>query len=77
MGALLEIDSFYAEIRKGQGQHQILKVSAGKPVTETIVPPAGERWAFTRTTRPTNIEVCVSPTGRSVQVFINGQKVAQ
>lgn len=58
------------------GEYEVLKIGAGVPTVEHIVPPAGELYAFDVTKWSTGIEVSVSPTGRSVQVFVNGTKVA-
>ena len=51
-----------------------LIVHAGRCRTERIVPPAGEAHAFDRNVWDHRIEVSVSPTGRSVQVYIDGER---
>ena len=58
------------------GTYDIIKIGAGRCTLERIVPPAGERYAFTLATWATNVEITVSPTGRSVQVHVNGERVA-
>lgn len=50
-------------------------VEAGNRGTERIVPPAGERHAFTRQKWARRVEVYVSPTGRSVRVHVDGEEV--
>lgn len=72
----VEVTRFVAEARPGRGHHQFVMVDAGAPWVEHIVPPAGEDYAFDRTRRPVRVEVAVSPTGRSVSVFVNGTHVA-
>lgn len=53
-----------------------INVKAGRKKVERIVPPAGEKYAFDRDVYPVNVEVMVSRTGRSVQVHVNGERVA-
>lgn len=67
------IDHFTFTHKKGE-YHQVV-VSAGTCTTERIVPPAGGDHAFDVTRWSNRVEVCVSPTGRSVQVFVNGRKI--
>ena len=50
-------------------------VWAGNDGQERIVPPAGEEYAFTRTKWRRHVQVYVSPTGRSVRVFVDGEEV--
>jgi hypothetical protein len=50
-------------------------VDAGDRGTERIVPPAGETYAFTRKRWARRVEVYVSPTGRSVRVYVDGREV--
>jgi hypothetical protein len=69
-----EIRQFTFE-HKG-GVYENVKIGAGRRVTKRIVPPAGEAYAFKVDTWDTMVEITVSPTGRSVQVFVNGKKVA-
>jgi len=55
-----------------RGLYHSVVVRAGKSWTETIGPEGYERdvkrW-------PHRIQVAVSPTGRSVSVYVNGEKV--
>lgn len=60
---------------RANGTYEVVKVGAGKCTTERIVPPAGERHAFYVDRWSCNVEVCVSPTGRSVRVFVDGDEV--
>lgn len=54
---------------------KILLVNAGDRGTEEVVPPAGPAHAFTRRRWARKVEVAVSPTGRSVRVFVDGKEV--
>jgi hypothetical protein len=72
----IEVRHIAAELRPGRGHHQVVMVHAGAPSVEHIVPPAGEDYAFDVTHRPVNVEVTVSPTGRSVYVHVNGTLIA-
>jgi hypothetical protein len=58
-----------------RGDHHTVIVNAGRPKTVHVVPPAGEDHAFDRQDWPVEVQVSVSPTGRSVSVFVNGKKV--
>ena len=51
-------------------------VKTGKMKVEHIIPPAGERFAFDREDWPHQIIVSVSPTGRSVHVWKDNEKIA-
>lgn len=42
---------------------------------ERIVPPAGEEYAYTVDRWRKRVEVAVSPTGRSVRVWVDGVQV--
>jgi hypothetical protein len=57
------------------GSYEDVVVRAGTFTEERIVPPAGEDHAFTFEHWSDRIEISVSPTGRSVQVFYNGVKI--
>lgn len=50
-------------------------VSAGIPETVRVVPPAGEEHAYDRTDWPHRVTVYVSPTGRSVRIWIDGDEI--
>jgi len=58
-----------------RGDYYTIVVRAGVSRTEHVVPPAGEEYAFDRQVWPHEVQVQVSPTGRSVQVFVDGEKV--
>lgn len=53
----------------------IVKVRCGKKRVERIVPPAGERYAFNRDQWDHEVEVYVSPKGKSVRVYVDGVEV--
>lgn len=72
MSRLLRADQFHYDHR---GIYQLATVRAGIPTIERIVPPAGEEYAFERADYPLEIQVCVSPTGRSVRLHVNGVKI--
>jgi hypothetical protein len=55
--------------------YTIAQVYAGAPTVEHVVPPAGERYAFDRKDWPVNVQVTVSPSGSTVQVHVNGERV--
>jgi hypothetical protein len=50
-------------------------VRAGNRGVERIVPPAGDLWAFDRPLWEREVMVYVSPTGRSVRVFVDGIEI--
>jgi len=50
-------------------------VRAGYRGKERIVPPAGEDHAFEIERWARRVEVSVSPTGRSVRVWVDGKEV--
>lgn len=54
---------------------RVVHIDAGNRGTERIVPPAGEKYAFERKLWGRSVEVYVSPTGRSVRVFVDGREV--
>lgn len=53
----------------------VAEINAGRKRVERIVPPAGEAYAFDRDCWPVNVQVIVSPQGRSVQVWLNGERI--
>lgn len=61
--------------RDPKGQHVQVTVQAGRKRVERIVPPAGEQYAFDVDIWPRTVNVYVSPTGRSVRVFVDGVEV--
>lgn len=75
----------YAEIRtlsltnhfkdgRSDGAMEI-EVRAGIPETVRVVPPAGEEHAYDRVDWPHRVTVYVSPTGRSVRIWIDGDEI--
>lgn len=59
-----------------EGYH-VMHVRAGNRGEKRIVPPAGEQHAFDVTDWARRVEISVSPTGRSVRVWVDGQQVDQ
>lgn len=57
-----------------EGYRQVA-INAGPLGYERIVPPAGEDYAFDVARWKRRVEVVVSPTGRSVRVFVDGVEV--
>jgi hypothetical protein len=57
------------------GTYHNVTIDCGLPAYDRIVPPAGEDHAFDYPTYPNTVEVAVSPTGRSVRVWLNGKKM--
>lgn len=69
----VKIDRFQFDWSKGM--HGNVRVRAGIPKAELIKPPAGPEHNWTHYRYPVDVEISVSPTGRSVQVWINGKRV--
>lgn len=59
-----------------RGRYHSIHVKAGRCHTERVVPPAGEDYAFDREVWDHRIEIGISPTGRSVRVYVDGERVA-
>lgn len=55
--------------------YQILLVKAGNRGVRRVVPPAGEAHAFDTIEWSRDVEVAVSPKGRSVRVWVDGVEV--
>jgi hypothetical protein len=55
--------------------YEIAHVRAGHRGVKRIVPPAGERYAFDVDQWARRIEVSVSPTGRSIRIYVDGREV--
>lgn len=69
MKTLIEVDHFELD------GYAHLIVRCGTKKTVLVVPPAGEKYAFDRDVWSHRVDVAVSPTGRSVQVFVDGERV--
>lgn len=54
-----------------------VRVDAGHRGWERIVPPAGEEYAFDVQQWARSVEVYVSPTGRSVRIWVDGKEVSR
>ncbi len=65
---------FDIERGKFQGSEQVT-VKAGVPKRRRIVPPAGPEHAFDVEDWPRRVTVYVSPTGRSVRVWVDGVEI--
>lgn len=55
--------------------YRVLIIRAGHRGTERIVPPAGEKHAFEVDLWAREVQVCMSPKGRSVRVFVDQREV--
>ena len=55
--------------------YEAVIVNAGTRKVERVVPPAGEEYAFDRVVWKHRVEVSVSPTGRSVRVWVDNEEV--
>ena len=53
----------------------IVHLRAGFDGVERVVPPAGEDYAYDVTRWKRRVEISVSPTGRSVRVFVDGKEI--
>lgn len=60
---------------KGRPLGNAVHIHAGHRGTEHVVPPAGEEYAFDREMWARDVEVYVSPSGRSVRVIVDGVEV--
>lgn len=67
-------DHFDVSVIDGDRGH-VLLVRAGRREVERVVPPAGEQYAFDHQRWARRVEVYVSPKGRSVRVFVDGEEV--
>lgn len=52
-----------------------VEIQAGISETVRVVPPAGEEHAYDRVDWPHRVTVYVSPTGRSVRIWIDGDEI--
>lgn len=66
--------AFHVEEYTFDGYHGI-QVRAGYRRRERVVPPAGEAYAFEVDRWARTVEISVSPTGRSVRVWVDGEEV--
>lgn len=57
------------------GDCQVLQVDCVPTTTTRIVPPAGDEYAFDVQHYRRKVEIYVSPTGRSVRVWVDGEEV--
>lgn len=57
------------------GGGRVVIVDAGPRGSTRIVPPGGDEYAYERDEWARRVEVSVSPAGRSVRIFVDGQEV--
>ena len=62
------------EVAEGYTQ---MTVRAGPRGEKVVVPPAGPEYAFTVEEWARTVVVSVSPTGRSVRVWVDGEEVSR
>jgi hypothetical protein len=55
--------------------YRVLQVDAGARGSRRVVPPAGEAHAFDVALWARRVSVSVSPSGRSVRVFVDGVEI--
>ena len=67
-------DPIHIRYHTYEGYH-VASIDAGPRELVHVVPPAGERYAFDRQEYARRVEVSVSPTGRSVRVWVDGTEV--
>lgn len=53
----------------------VANIGAGNDGTTRVVPPAGEAYAWDRQEWRRRVSISVSPTGRSVRVWVDGVEV--
>jgi len=77
MTAHFEVDRWTIEHphHPDRGGYHMLNVRAGNRGTEHVVPEAGEDYAYDRDVWARRIQVSVSPSGRSVRVWVDGVEV--
>lgn len=56
--------------------YEEVEMCAGYRGVERVEPPAGTPYAYEKTRWRRKVTVCVSPTQRSVRVFVDGVEVA-
>lgn len=62
-------------VHKGRPLGNEVVVRAGNRGKKRVVPPAGKRYAFDRQLWDREVTVYVSPTGRSVRVYVDGAEI--
>lgn len=55
--------------------YRALIVQAGIPTTVHVTPPAGEDYAFDYQQWPRRVDISISPTGRSVRIWVDGVEI--
>lgn len=69
------IDIRYGTYEMKGDRRTYATICAGRKKTERVIPPAGAKYAFDRDIWDHRIEIYVSPTGRSVQIYVDGERV--
>lgn len=69
-----DVRRFEFEMEPGK-RYKVVKVSAGNRGDEWVPVPARREGGFWRKRWKREVEVYVSPTGRSVRVFVDGNEV--
>jgi hypothetical protein len=62
----------WARFKHRGEMYQCLTINVLPVAVDRIVPEAGDQYAFEKIHYDRQIEVYVSPTGRSVRVFVDG-----
>jgi hypothetical protein len=71
----IEASRLTYQAKPGGGEYQALHVRAGRRGSTRVVPPGGEDYAYNRPEWARTVGVYVSPTGRSVRVYVDGHEV--
>ena len=56
-------------------RYRNLRIDCVPTVVERIVPPAGETYAWDYQHHRRSVEITISPTGRSIRIFVDGKEV--
>jgi hypothetical protein len=71
----MSLDEHFDLAHIDTGKGDVVRVRAGRRDRRRVVPPAGEKYAFTVQEWAREVEVSVSPKGQSVRVFVDGVEV--
>ena len=75
MNGKIHYRNFMFETKRGGGRWECLKINVVPTRVERVVPPAGEAHAFDVQHYKRTLEIYVSPTGRSVRIYVDGVEV--
>lgn len=70
-----KVRRFSYEPRAGRGIYENMTIDVVPTFVERIVPPAGDEYAFDIQHHRRRVDICVSPSGRSVRIFVDGNEV--